>query len=686
MPCGWVQQRQRFGKQATIRIVCPLLWDSPYAHLYLCGTRPTITLRFDSVSGRGCAEGVSRLANFGLKQTVHAASAPDRNYRPASARVRGMLIIACFSMVPAARTTTIAAESLDTRPAVLALDELRRAWFDQLNELIATARELAVADDTYEFVNRPNIPYVDAHYDREQLAAERIDTVLIVNLHGKPLLWRRVNQGNNRGFPDARLFLAELPPLRTPGVAGVPTFAGATTLVNGPKLLVAMPIYASTGSGAARGWLIATRPLDTLQWQRYEELARVPVQLLDPHTSKSTRDIEAALQEPLAPIVRVESNHIRGLMAVSDLQGRPFKIFSVSLVRQEAAVESAGPLFSAQLVPWLILVVIITSAAIVATGLTRHQSRKIVWLSAPRNSHVQNSIDVPKSAAANLPDTPIGAGFSAGQTRDPLRSRFAASNAGFRYQPQIDLQTGRVAGVEALLCVSALHEFRSAIELTTEIEAAGLGLALVERRLHDACRQQSAWSKIIGHKFPIGVPVSQRSFVNAAFLPLVQRILAENQLAPSSLELQVEEAALGPSAAALRLVTKVREAGISIAIDGFNAAHSNLRLLSILPISKLRVDPYLLLRIGDGPSDALLFDGIIGAARGLGILVCVTGINSPELLSTVLRHGKPLAQGTALGPILTGEEFLELLQGSSVDTALLRPLNLSGEHQHQDPI
>jgi EAL domain-containing protein (putative c-di-GMP-specific phosphodiesterase class I) len=162
----------------------------------------------------------------------------------------------------------------------------------------------------------------------------------------------------------------------------------------------------------------------------------------------------------------------------------------------------------------------------------------------------------------------------------------------------------------------------------------------------------------------------------------VQRILAEHELAPSFLELQVEESALGP-AAALRSVTKVRDAGISIAIDGFNAAHSNLRLLSILPISKLRVDPYLLLRADNGPSEALLFDGIIGAARGLGIVVCTTGINSPELLSTVLQHGRPLAQGAALGPALAGEEFLELLRGSNADTATLRPLDFGGDGLQQ---
>jgi EAL domain-containing protein (putative c-di-GMP-specific phosphodiesterase class I) len=118
---------------------------------------------------------------------------------------------------------------------------------------------------------------------------------------------------------------------------------------------------------------------------------------------------------------------------------------------------------------------------------------------------------------------------------------------------------------------------------------------------------------------------------------------------------------------------------MSIAIDGFNAAHSNLRLLSILPVSKLRVDPCLLLRVHDGPSAALLFAGIIGAARGLGMAVCVTGINSPELLSAVLRHGRPLAQGAALGPIVTGDEFLDLLLGSNVDTAVLPTLDLDDE-------
>jgi EAL domain-containing protein (putative c-di-GMP-specific phosphodiesterase class I)/sensor domain CHASE-containing protein len=577
---------------------------------------------------------------------------------------RVALLIACSSMLlPGAHAATIAVDGFNPRPAAVALDELRRDWLGQLNELIATARELAVFDDTYEFVKRPNIPYVYAHYDPVQLIAERIDTVLIINLRGKPLFWRRINQGVNRGFPDARRFLAELPPVRSVGVAGVPSFAGVANLAHGPKLLVAMPIYSSSGSGAARGWLIATRAIDALQWSRYEELAQ--------------------MEGSPASIAPLNPKQILGFLSVSDLEARQSTTFDAPVapvVQQGAASASPSRSFSGRSVPLLTLMLTGMSVAIVATGIKRRQRRVMVRSRAPKSSNPQNPIEVTNTTIApKSPDAPIGAVFISSHAPEPLAARFAARNAVFRFQPQIDLQTGRIAGVEALLCVTGAHEIRPAIELAAEIEASGHGLALLERRLHEACREQSTWLKKIGHEFPIGVPVSRRTLANAAFLPLVQRILADHELAPSFLELQVEETVIGASAAALRLINKVHDAGISIAIDGFNAAHSNLRLLSILPISKLRVDPYLLLRVHDGPSAALLFAGIVGAARGLGIVVCATGINSPELLSAVLQHGRPLAQGAALGSILTGEEFLELLRRSNMDTATLPTLDIRDE-------
>jgi hypothetical protein len=129
-------------------------------------------------------------------------------------------------------------------------------------------------------------------------------------------------------------------------------------------------------------------------------------------------------------------------------------------------------------------------------GIKRPQSRKIVSLSAAQYGKAQQPIEVSNSGPSDLAFTPISAGFSAAQMRDPLRARLAASNAVFRYQPQIDLLTGRVAGVEALLCVPGLREYRPAVELAAEIEAAGLGMALVERRLCDACRSMQRRSPV----------------------------------------------------------------------------------------------------------------------------------------------------------------------------------------------
>jgi EAL domain-containing protein (putative c-di-GMP-specific phosphodiesterase class I)/sensor domain CHASE-containing protein len=577
-------------------------------------------------------------------------------------RSLGVLIVGGFlALFPIAQAESVI-DTLETQGAVRALDDLRLAWLGQLDDLIATARALAVADDTYEFTKRPNIPYIHAHYDPEHLAAYRIDTVLIVNLQGTPLFWRRLNQGVNRGFSDARLFLAELPPLATSGVTGVPRLAGAATLAHGPKILVAMPICAPDGSGVSRGWLIVTRPLDADQWRRYTELAHIPVQLLDPAAAKSHGIDGAALQEALTPFVRLEAKQIRGFMTVPDLQGRPFRVFSVSMERQDVRGASIVPPLLTGSAPWVCLMVVMSSLAVAggATGIRRLRNAQLPTSAA-------------RSPAHERPVARVSTGVV--QVRNSLQDHLAIKNASFRFQPQIDLQTGRVAGVEALLCVPELGKYRPAMELAHEIEAAGLGLALVEHHLRSACREQRGWLQTIGHEFPIGVPVSQRALLNTAFLPLVQRILMEYELTPSFLELELEEASFGPSAAALRSITQVRETGISIAIDSFNAANSNLRWLSILPISKLRLDPWLLLRTGDGRSEALLFDGILGAARGLDIAVCATGIASEELLSMVLRHGRPLAQGEALGAPMSSEEFVELLRRNNVDTVVVRPLD-----------
>ncbi|MGO9933771.1 MAG: EAL domain-containing protein [Steroidobacteraceae bacterium] len=340
---------------------------------------------------------------------------------------------------------------------------------------------------------------------------------------------------------------------------------------------------------------------------------------------------------------------------------------SIVAGRQLAGVAAPATFFTSRSAIWIGFLLIISSLMAVKSGIWRVFGNEV--------ERVRVSVDPLEPAAVAAPSGGA-ARFSQGQVRDPLQARISSANAAFRYQPQIDLRTGQVAGVEGLLCVPGASGYRPASELSADIEKAGLGLELFECRLQEACRGQRAWLRNVGHEFAVSVPVSRRVLADAAVLPLVQRVLAQFEIAPALLELEVEEAALGACSEPLRTLTKIHEAGISIALDGFNPNHSILRLLAMLPIAKLRVDPWLLLRVADRVSEARLFAGILGAARGLGISVCATGVATADILAAVLQHGRPLAQGMAVAGWLDGQEFLERLRGSSVDTVTVRPLRL----------
>jgi EAL domain-containing protein (putative c-di-GMP-specific phosphodiesterase class I)/sensor domain CHASE-containing protein len=627
-----------------------------------------------------------------------------------------LMILALAPMCAHSAAVAVApAPTVDTRPATRALEGLRRAWTGEIADLTATVGALAVSDDTYEFVVRPNIPYIDEHYDVDRLSDERINTILIVNLKGKPLFWRRVNLGVNRGFVDAEAFFAQLPALAPADEPGVPSLAGAMQLAQGPSLIVAMPIYAKSGAGGSRGWLIAVRALNAMQWRRYEERASVEAEVLEPPATPSP-DVDAAMLAPLVPVVRMVGSRIHGLMAVPDVDGKPIRLFSIMLDAPPIALKP--PALAAAEVkqrwPWFaVAAIFVCIAGIIAVAAgRRHLRRRVARAPRPRPRAAATPTAAATPAAAAMPAATAAsvtpamlaapaipaapaarevepatpavqsgavahvAAHTAATRSEQLQARIKELDPVCCFQPQIDLQTGRVAGVEALLAGKDPGDRQATQEFIGQVEAAGLGLALAQRWIQDACRNQRDWLRQIEHEFPVGVPLSQRTLEDPEFLPFLRRTLAEYELPPQFLELQISETVLGGSASALRAISAVQSAGICLAIDGYNAARSNLRLLTLVRISKLRIDPALVRRIAVSGDEAMLFDGIVGAARGLGVAVCATGVDSPDLVSAAMRHGRPLAQGDALGPCIDAEQFLVLLRGSASETWNLPPIQV----------
>jgi EAL domain-containing protein (putative c-di-GMP-specific phosphodiesterase class I)/sensor domain CHASE-containing protein len=591
---------------------------------------------------------------------------------------------------------------------------LREAWRSDLDELAVAARGFAVADDTFEFVVRPNLPYIYARYPRERLAAAHIDAVLIVNRAREALFWRRVRGSGNAGFSDAHVFLAGLPALRAHGDTGIPSLSGAVKTPFGLALVVAMPIYPTSLSGASRGWVIVARTLDAVRWRHYEEVAHVTAGVIDPAVSQGDRDVRAAVTQPLEPVVRVAANRVRGLLALTDVDGHAFRVFSVDVARRSVAVLPMPSPSAPTGEVWRFGVLAMATLGLAGAPVVffRRQSRGVARTGSAGdaadvrrnagevtpdvgrlNNHMNQLIPgdgeaedsasdsrapvvVPVSVVAAAAESPSPGSAGAVGAWDWLPAALSSRVPLLRYQPQVDLITGRVAGVEALMVLDRPGDCGQATEAVARFEAAGLGLSIVERWLRDACMDRRQWRRHIGNDFPVGVPVSRQTLEDPAFIPMLRRVLADCDLPASFLELELPETVLNGSAAAERVLAELRDVGTPLAIERFTAAQSTLRSLALAPIAKLRLDPALVLEVGSGSQVERLFDGIVASAGALGLIVCATGVDSGALLAAAERHGCQLAQGATAGPTLDADRFLALVRGSGVDTASLPVLQL----------
>jgi EAL domain-containing protein (putative c-di-GMP-specific phosphodiesterase class I) len=240
-----------------------------------------------------------------------------------------------------------------------------------------------------------------------------------------------------------------------------------------------------------------------------------------------------------------------------------------------------------------------------------------------------------------------------------------------RYQPQIDLSRDRIEAVEALLCVDEDGKERVATELPAEAESVGLGLELAASWLRAACRQRQSWLRELGRDFPVCVPVTTRILEDPGFVPMLRETLADCELTPRYLEIEVPAISFTASPRAMHALDQVHQLGVRLCLDGFGKTSSSLHSLAALPISKVRIHPALVRESAYDGRAAALMHAIIGASRGLGIAVCAAGVDSPVQAGALEVHGRPLAQGAALGPPMEGDRILMLLHGTGVDTAFL---------------
>lgn len=241
------------------------------------------------------------------------------------------------------------------------------------------------------------------------------------------------------------------------------------------------------------------------------------------------------------------------------------------------------------------------------------------------------------------------------------------------YQPQVELQDGRLVGAEALLRWHDPVLGQVAPDRFIPLaEATGLILPLADWVLEAACRQIAAWQRA-GTPVRVAVNISAHQLQQGQLAERVRTTLARTGAQARWLELEITETvAMTQPRQALEQLRTLVELGCSVALDDFGTGYSSLAHLKTLPVSKIKVDKSFVQDITDDPNDDVIVQTIIGMARNLGLDVIAEGVETEAQRNRLSLYGCRACQGYLFYRPLPLEEFEALLRGPSTTTQQTR--------------
>jgi diguanylate cyclase (GGDEF)-like protein len=232
------------------------------------------------------------------------------------------------------------------------------------------------------------------------------------------------------------------------------------------------------------------------------------------------------------------------------------------------------------------------------------------------------------------------------------------------YQPLVDVASGTITGVEALVRWKRPErglvlpgEFMAIAEETGQIAA-------IDRYVLDtACRQAVAWAAD-GHQLRVSVNVTAAEIGDPAFREFVRDVLRQSGLQPSQLCLEITESSLMREAGrgGEEHLYELRRLGVALSIDDFGTGYSSLSYLHHLPVDELKVDRSFIGGLGRNRRDRYLVEAIVGMARALGLDVVAEGVETRQQLEALGALGCNLAQGYLFARPQAADRMFALLE------------------------
>jgi diguanylate cyclase len=235
------------------------------------------------------------------------------------------------------------------------------------------------------------------------------------------------------------------------------------------------------------------------------------------------------------------------------------------------------------------------------------------------------------------------------------------------YQPKINLHSGNIVGVEAL--VRWQHPQRGLLppaQFVAIAEDSGLILPIGRWVLREACRQARAWQDAGLPPTAVAINTSAPEFQAKDFLENIRAILEETRLEPRYLEIELTENILMRDAEATESVLHaLADLGIKLAVDDFGTGYSSLSYLRRFPLDTLKIDQSFVSRMIDNPDDAAIVSAVISMAKSLRLHVIAEGVETFEQGQFLRDRQCDEAQGDYFGRPVAADALAALLQAGT---------------------
>lgn len=248
-----------------------------------------------------------------------------------------------------------------------------------------------------------------------------------------------------------------------------------------------------------------------------------------------------------------------------------------------------------------------------------------------------------------------------------MELRHAIANGELRvyYQPEVEIETGRLVGMEAL--VRWEHPERGLIspsEFIPIAEESGLVLQIGRFVLFEACRQAKVWEDTYNAPLLVSVNLSGRHFQQATLIDEVSEMLRKTGANPAHVILEITETtAMAGADSTIEILTKLKSLGLRLAIDDFGTGFSSLSYLKRFPVDLLKIDKSFVDGVALKGHDRAIVQAIVALGHALGMKLIAEGVETIEQLDELRSLGSEIGQGYYFGRPLSDKAMAPVIGG-----------------------